>query len=387
MGATRKSRHIAILSGSRAEYRYSRPIVRRIDSDPELAYSLVVTNQHLLPAFGSTLKEIEADGLKISDRLYMTLDGYTPASMSKSLGICLLGVTDTLVRLRPDILVVVGDRGEHLMGAIAAAHMNIPVAHVQAGELSGNIDGMTRHAIARFAHIHFAANQDAVDRLLRTGEQPFRVFLTGAPQLDDLIGDDYAPPEEVARALGLQLDKPVVLFIQHPVIEEVGEAVSQIQETLEAICVLGHQTVAMVPNTDAGNEDMRRLLERYHRPFIRIERNLPSRLHTGLLRMASVMVGNSSSGLIEAPSFRLPAVNVGTRQRDRVRGNNVIDVPYDRHQIRAALEKALSPDFRRHLELNGDNPYLGDGKVSERIVQVLKTVEISERLLRKQIAY
>jgi UDP-hydrolysing UDP-N-acetyl-D-glucosamine 2-epimerase len=380
-------RHITILTGSRAEYRYSRPIVRRIQADPDLDYSLIVTNQHLLPSFGMTYQEIEKDGLNIADRVFMTLDGYTPASMAKSLGVGLLGVTDALVRHRPSLLVVVGDRGEHLMGAIAGAHMGIPVAHVQAGELSGNIDGMTRHAIARFAHIHFAANQDAVDRLIRTGEQEFRIFLVGAPQLDELMGDDHAPPEEVARALGLRLDDPVVLFIQHPVVDEHEDATAQLSETLEAIVAMEHQTVAMVPNTDAGNEDMRRLLERYHRPFMRIERNLPSRLHAGLLRVASVMVGNSSSGLIEAPSFKLPAVNVGSRQRDRVRGNNVIDVPHDRAAIQQAIEKALSPEFRARLQRDCENPYLGDGRVSERIVDVLKTVEIDERLMKKQIAY
>lgn len=380
-------RHIAIITGSRAEYRYSLPIIRKIIEHPDLDYSLIVTNQHMLPSFGNTVEAIEEDNLKISDRVYMTLDGYTPATMSKSLGLFLLGVTDALLRLKPDIVMVVGDRGEHLMAAIAGAHMCIPVAHVQAGELSGNIDGITRHAIARFAHIHFAANDDAVERLRRTGEQEFRIFLTGAPQLDDLMSDNYASPREVMETLGLSGDGPIVLFIQHPVTEEYEDSVNQLQETLEAICALRHQTVAMIPNTDAGNEQARLLLERYHRPFIRVERNLPARVHAGLLRIASVMVGNSSSGLIEAPSFKLPAVNIGSRQRDRVRGNNIIDVPYDREQIRAAIERALSPEFRKTLQENCDNPYLGDGRVSERIVNVLSSIEITEALLKKQIAY
>ena len=380
-------RRIAILTGSRAEYRYSRPVIRRLRDNPSLDYTLIVTNQHLLPGFGTTMEEIERDEMTIGDRIYMTLDGYTPASMSKSLGIGLMGVTDALVRLKPDILLVVGDRGEHLMGAIAGAHMGIPVAHIQAGELSGNIDGMTRHAIARFAHIHFAANQDAMDRLVKTGEQQFRIFLVGAPQLDDLIWGEYAPPEEVAQALNLRLGEPLVIFAQHPVTEEYPDAPEQLVETLEAICALGHQTVAMVPNTDAGNDEMRRLLERYRRPFIRVERNLPSRLHSGLLRVASVLVGNSSSGLIEAPSFKLPAVNIGSRQRDRVRGVNVIDVPYERQAIRDAIELALSPAFQDRMARECENPYIGDGRVAERIVDVLSTIPLDERLLTKQLTY
>jgi GDP/UDP-N,N'-diacetylbacillosamine 2-epimerase (hydrolysing) len=380
-------RLIAILTGSRAEYRYSRPVIRRLASESQLAYTLIVTNQHLLPGFGTTMEEIEADGMNIGDRVYMVLDGYTPASMSKSLGIGLMGLTDSLLRLKPDILLVVGDRGEHLMGTIAAAHMGIPVAHIQAGELSGNIDGMTRHAITRFAHIHFASNQDAADRLRKNGEQEFRIVLAGAPQLDDLIWGEYAPPEEVAAALNLRLDDPVVVFAQHPVTEEYPAAVEQLVESLEAICALGLQTVAMIPNTDAGNDEMRRMLERYRRPFIRLERHLPSRIHSGLLRVANVLVGNSSSGLIEAPSFRLPAVNVGSRQRDRVRGVNVIDVPYERAAIRAGIELALSAEFRDRMQRECVNPYIGDGRVAERIVDVLRTVRIDERLLTKQLTY
>lgn len=380
-------RHIAVITGGRMTYGYSRPIMREMAQDPELKYSLIVTNQHLLPAFGHSVEEIEEDGLNITDRIYMALDGYTPATMSKSLGVFLMSVTDALVRLKPDILLVVGDRGEHLIGAMAAAHMNIPVAHIQAGELSGNIDGMTRHAIARFAHLHFASNQDAVDRLRKTGEQEFRIFLTGAPQLDELVNGTYAPPEEVANIFRLDPKQPTILVAQHPVTEEFGDAPAQVAETLEAVLSFNLQTILIFPNNDAGSEHIRRTLERYRRPCLRIERNLPRRLYVGLMRTASVLVGNSSSGLIEAPCFKLPAVNIGTRQRDRVRGKNVLDAPYDRAQISKAIAKALSPGFRRELERTCDNPYFGDGKVSDRIVQILKTVLVDAKLLTKQLTY
>jgi len=243
-------RKIALVTGSRGEYGYIRPIVREIERDPDLDYSIIVTNLHLLPDFGFSVDDIEHDGLKISDRIYMALDGYTPASMSKSLGVFLMSVTDALVRLQPDIVLLAGDRGEQLMAAIAAAHMNIPVAHIQAGELSGNIDGMTRHAITRFAHIHFASSEDAAQRLRRMGEQEFRVYLTGAQQLDELVNGDYARPEEIAGLFQLDLSQPIILLVQHPVIEEYDSTVDQVQETLEAICALGHQTVAIFPNND-----------------------------------------------------------------------------------------------------------------------------------------
>lgn len=382
-----KPRVIVLVTGSRGEYGYIRPIVRAIERDHALDYSMVVTNLHLLPDFGYSVEDIEQDKLKISDRLYMALDGYTPASMSKSLGVSLMGVTDSLARLKPDLILLAGDRGEQLMAAIAGAHMNIPVAHIQAGELSGNIDGMTRHAITRFAHLHFASSEEAAERLRRMGEEPFRIHLTGAPQLDELVNGYYSEPEEIASLFRLNLQDPVVLLVQHPVTEEHDRAVAQMQETLEAVCALGHQTVAIFPNNDAGNHDIRRMLKRYHRPFMRIERNVPRRLFSGLMRVAHVMVGNSSSGLIEAPCFKLPAINIGTRQRGRARGNNVIDVSADRRQIRTAIERALSADFRKTLQEHCRNPYQGDGKVSERIVQILKTVPINEELLKKQIAY
>jgi UDP-hydrolysing UDP-N-acetyl-D-glucosamine 2-epimerase len=379
-------RHVAILTEARSSYGYLRPIARLIEDDPELRYSLLVTSQHLLPDFGYSVEDIERDGLNITDRIYMTLDGYTPATMAKSLGVLLLGVTDALVRLRPDVLLVLGDRGESLMGAVAAAHMNIPVAHVQAGERSGNIDGITRHAITRFTHIHFASGPEAAERLRRMGEEEFRIFTTGAPQLDELVNGSVARPAEVADRFHLDLERPLVLVVQHPVTEEFGEGVAQMEETLEAVCELEEQTVVIFPNTDAGSDDLRHMIERHHRPFVRVERNVPRYVYGGLMQVASVLVGNSSSGLIEAPAFGLPAVNVGLRQRDRARAANVIDVPYERRAIVEAIRRAMTPEFRRELE-GSDSPYLSDGRVSERIVEILKTIPIDERLLRKQIAY
>jgi GDP/UDP-N,N'-diacetylbacillosamine 2-epimerase (hydrolysing) len=274
-----------------------------------------------------------------------------------------------------------------LMAALAATQMNIPVAHVQGGERSGNIDGMTRHAIARFSHIHFASGPDAAERLRRSGEEEFRIFMTGAPQLDELVNGEVASEAEVASRFHLDLEKPVVLVVQHPVTEEYGEGVEQMRETLEAVCALDEQTVLIFPNNDAGSTDLQLMIERYHRPFMRVERNVPRYLYGGLMRVASVLVGNSSSALIEAPAVRLPAVNVGFRQRDRARAPNVIDVDHDRSAIVAAVRRAMSPEFRQTLENGFESPYVSDGRVSERIVEILKTIPIDERLLRKQIVY
>lgn len=380
-------RRILIVTGSRGEWGYIKPVIEAIAARDDVDYGVVATNLHVLPEFGYSIKEMESAGVNITDRIYMSLDGYTPATMAKSQGIFLLGITDTLVRERPDIVLLAGDRGEQLMAAMAASTMNIPVAHIQAGELSGNIDGLTRHAIARFAHIHFAANEDAAERLRRSGEQEFRIHMTGAPQLDGLVNGDYAPSEEVAHALNLDLSRPIVLFVQHSVTEEFEQTAAQVRETLEAVLELGHQTVAIFPNNDAGSGDVRRTLERYKRQNIRIERNLPRRTYAGLLRVADVMVGNSSSALIEAPVFHLPAVNVGNRQKGRYRGRNVIDVHVERKAIHDALLRAMAKEFRQGLVTTQDNPYHGDGQVSKRIVDILATAALDAKLLKKEMAY
>lgn len=380
-------RHVAIVSEGRMTYGYTRPVIRAIEADAELRYSLIVTNQHLLPTFGYSVEDIERDGIAISDRIYTTLDGYTPATMCKSLGVLMLGITDSFVRLKPDILLVAGDRGDHFVAAMVAAHMNIPVAHIQAGERSGNIDGMTRHALTRYAHIHFASGPDAEERLVRMGEEDFRIHMTGAPQLDDFVNGDIAPPAEIAERFRVNLDDPLLLVVQHPVTEEFGEGVEQMQETLEAVCELGYQTVLIFPNNDAGSEELRLMIERYHRPFVHVERNVSRRLYGGLMQVASALVGNSSSGLIEAPTLNLPAVNIGDRQRDRARGANVIDVAHERDAIADAIRRAVDPAFRDAITQSGDSPYVSDGRVAERIVAILRSVPLDERLLRKQIAY
>jgi GDP/UDP-N,N'-diacetylbacillosamine 2-epimerase (hydrolysing) len=380
------TRHVAVVSEGRMTYGYTRPVMRAMAKDADLRYSLIVTNQHLLPTFGYSIDDIERDGLNITDRIYTTLDGYTPATMCKSLGVLMLGITDAFVRLRPDIVLVAGDRGDHLIAAMVGAHMNIPVAHIQAGERSGNIDGMTRHALTRYAHLHFASGPDAAERLRRMGEEEFRIHLTGAPQLDDFVNGEMAQPEEIADRFGVDLDDPLLLVVQHPVTEEYGEGVDQMRETLEAVVELEYPTVVIFPNNDAGSDELRLLIEQYHRPWMRVERNVSRRLYGGLMRVASALVGNSSSGLIEAPVVDLPAVNVGERQRDRARGPNVIDVPHDRARIAAAIRTALSPDFRAQLH-ERRSPYMSDGRVSERIVDILKQTELDERLLKKQIAY
>ena len=378
-------RTIVAITGSRGEWGYLRPILRLIDADPDLDHAIVATNMHLLSEFGMSVHEIERDGFVVAERIHMTFDGYTAATMTKSLAVFLLELPGVLERLRPDVLLLAGDRGEQLMAAIAGAHLGIPVAHIQAGELSGNVDGIVRHAITKLAHLHFAANEQFAERVRRLGEQPFRIHATGAPLVDELVAGPVTSREELDRRYRIAPDTPFVLAVQHPVTEEEGDAGRQAAVMLEALVELDLPTFFVYPNSDAGSDLIRAELDRLRRPGFRFFRNLPREDYLGLMAAAATMVGNSSSGIMEAPTFGTPAVNVGRRQIGRLQAANVINVPFELGALSDALRRATSAPFRAQAAA-AVNPY-GDGHASARIVDVLKHVKIDRELLDKEMEY
>lgn len=378
-------RRIAFLTGSRGEWGYIRPVLRLIAQDPEMDYAILATNMHLLPGFGMSVHEIERDGFRVAERLYMAYDGYTGATMTKSLASLLLELPTVLQRLRPDIILLAGDRGEQLMGAVAGLHLSIPVAHIQAGELSGNVDGIVRHAITKLAHIHFAANDEFAARVRGLGEQDFRIHVTGAPLVDELVQGAVTPLDELCEKFRIGKNDPMILAVQHPVTEEEGYAGEQVTETLYALAEIGWPTLFIYPNADAGSELIRTKLAKLKNPKIRLFRNLRRQDYVGLMKIARAIVGNSSSGIMEAPSFGTPCVNIGRRQIGRPQASNVINVGYSRHEIAEAIRKATGDEFTAQAK-TARNPY-GDGKSSRRIVDVLKNVEISDKLLNKEMTY
>lgn len=379
-----KRRKILFITGSRGEYGYIRPILKLIASTAELEYEIVGTNMHLLPEFGDSISEFFKDGFEVKHMPLMTLSGFTPASMLKSISVFGLSLADLIPASKPDIILLAGDRGEQLIAAIAGSHMNVPVAHIQAGEVSGNIDGLTRHAIARFAHIHFASNEDAEQRLLRSGEQKFRVYNVGAPQLDEFVSGDITPLIELKKKYrGIEGD--FILFVQHSVTEQNERAYEQVRLTLNALEKTRKSTIAILPNSDAGSSLVIKAFE--DSSFVRLHahRNVPRQDYAGFLQNASCIVGNSSSGILEAPIFKLPAVNIGRRQEGRYQGANVINCEHDIDAILEAITLALSSKFRDSLA-NMGSPY-GDGNSSERIVGILKTIDIDEKLLHKALTF
>lgn len=378
-------RKILFITGSRGEYGYIRPILRLVKDSSDLSYEIVVTNMHLISRYGSSIDNFSLDGFKVGYELYMALEGNTLTSMAKSLGVFMMSLADLLNNCKPDILLIAGDRGEQLSAAIVGAHMGIPVAHIQAGELSGNVDGMTRHAIARFAHIHFAANEDAAIRLIKSGEEKHRVFMVGAPQIDELVQGCICPPDEVRKFFHLTDKEPVNILLQHPVTEQFELSKKHMEISLEALSRIRTRTVLVYPNNDAGSTFIQEAIANYNEEWLTTVRNVPREMYLGLMGIASVIVGNSSSGILEAPSFKLPAINIGRRQTGRYQGKNVINVDHDVDEIYEAIKKVTDPAFRKSLQ-GIPNPY-GDGKSSERIVNILSTIVIDEKLMFKQLSY
>ena len=373
---------LLFLTGSRSEWGYIRPILQLCERRG-IEYDICATNMLLLPAYGTLVDEIRDDGFAVSDEIYMALEGHNHYTMSKSLGVFLTSFTDTLNRLRPTWVVLSGDRAEQLMGATAAAYTYTPVAHIQAGERSGNIDGVSRHAIGKLVHLHFAANEDAATRLINLGEEDFRIHNVGAPQLDE-IGDGYFPGREaLGRKYGIEVDRPYLLVVQHPVTEEMDSAYEQTMTLGRALEGMDIKKIWVLPNNDAGAGAVRRALFKFRSGDTQMFDNLPRADYLGFLANAAAIVGNSSSGILEAPTLKVAAINIGRRQLDRVRGTNVIDVSIEFEAIQQGVTQALSKEFQARLE-SCTNPY-GDGKSSSRIIDCLEGMAIDDRLLIKRL--
>lgn len=384
-----KPRKITVVTGTRAEYGILYPVMKAIERSEDLRLSIVATGMHLSCEFGHTIDEIRKDGFKIDSAVDMILSGDSQLSMAKSLGIGIMGISQALESIRPDFVMVCGDRSEAFAAAVSAAYMNFPVAHLLGGDHArgSNIDDSLRFAITKFAHIHFPATEEHGERIRRLGEEPWRVHVVGSPALDTILRAKLPASNQTLEALSLEPRKPVALVVQHPTSINAADSKKEMEATMEALCELNIQSAVIYPNADAGGRAMIDVIKKYEgRPFIRVFRSLPRDKYLALMSAASVMVGNSSSGLIEAPSFRLPAVNIGIRQEGRDRAENVIDVGHDKEKIKAAIRKALNDKKFLNRVKNCLNPY-GDGKASERIVAILRNTEITSDLLRKRITY
>jgi UDP-hydrolysing UDP-N-acetyl-D-glucosamine 2-epimerase len=372
---------IAVVTGSRADYGLLRPVVAAIEADPRFELQLVVAAMHLSARYGLTVREIEADGLPIAARVE-TRDIEAATDLGLAFSEAVAGFTTTLFDLEPDLLLVLGDRHEILSAALAATALGIPIGHIHGGELSeGSVDDALRHCVTKLAHIHLVAARTYGERVCQLGERPSHVHVVGAPALDAIRTLPLLDFDDLGAALGdIQLARPLASLTLHPTSLDPTAASGEAREVIRALTrvIDGHGTIVLtLPNDDLGNRETREVLAQYAaaQPNVHAFPSLGQLRYLSLLRNADVMVGNSSSGLIEAPSFELPVVNVGDRQKGRLRAANVIDCAANEDDVAAAVERALTPAFRASLA-GLENPY-GTGDAASRILHVLANLPVT----------
>jgi UDP-hydrolysing UDP-N-acetyl-D-glucosamine 2-epimerase len=377
-------RKIGLVTVSRSDWGIYLPLLRRIIQEPGLELLLIVAGMHLSPEFGLTAEKIRADGFDISEKVEMLVSSDTPEGIAKSMGLGTIGFAQAYGRLQPDILVLLGDRFEMHAAAVAAVPFKIPIAHIHGGEITeGAIDNALRHSITKLSHLHFVSLPEYGRRISQMGEEPWRVMVTGAPGLDNLFHADLMTRQELEDEFHLSLRPPFLFVTYHPVTLEYEQTEWQIGEMLAALEDSNLPAIFSMPNADTSGRVIARMLRQYvmHHPLSQWVDNLGTKAYWGVLRLATALVGNSSSGIIEAPSFCLPVVNIGTRQKGRVRAGNVIDVGYGRMEILEGIKKATAPGFREALR-GLENPY-GRGDASIRIVSRLKEVPLGSKLVAK----
>jgi len=377
-------RRIGVVTVARSDYGIYRPVLRELAAREGVSIELYVGGMHLRERFGRTVTEIERDGRPIVARLDFLEDDDSPLAVASAVGRGVAAFADAFSRGRPDILLVLGDRFEMLAAGVAALPLAIPLAHLHGGETTeGAIDESIRHALTKLSHLHFASTDAYARRIEQLGEEAWRIVVSGAPALDAIREHEPLSDEQLAEH-GVRLRGPTLLVTFHPVTLEPGNTAQHTDALVEAVDASGCDAVLTYPNADAGHKEIVERLGRLAASSDRftLVRSLGADAYYTLMSRASAMVGNSSSGIVEAASFRLPVVDIGNRQRGRIRGANVIHAEPEADAIRAALGLALSDEFRARLA-SLENPY-GDGYASRRIADVLASVPLDERLLVKR---
>jgi UDP-hydrolysing UDP-N-acetyl-D-glucosamine 2-epimerase len=378
-------RTIAVVTVGRSDYGIYLPILHAIEATPGLDLHLVVSGTHLSPEFGSTVREIEADGFMVGARVEMLVSSDSPEGIAKSIGLGVIGFAQAYAQRCPDIVVVLGDRFEMYAAALAALPFCLPVAHIHGGELTqGAMDDALRHSMTKLSHLHFVATDEYARRVAQLGEEPWRIAVTGAPALDNLRTVSLMSPAELHATFGVAVVPPPVLVTFHPVTLEAEQVEWQARELMRALHEAGLPVLFTQPNADPGGRRIGEFIDEYVKvhPSARRVDTLGTRGYYSVMALAAAMVGNSSSGLIEAPSFGLPVVNIGNRQSGRVRGSNVIDVGYAQADVLDGIRRATRPGFRDALR-GRPNPY-GDGQAAGMIVERLRTVALDSTLRMKR---
>lgn len=360
-----------------------RPMMREICRCPYNRLQLIVTDQHLDTKFGKTESEVEAE-FEISGRIPMDQKGDTNSERVTALGICLVGIAQTLQKLEPDILVLFGDRGESLVGAMGAINMGIPIAHIQGGDISGNVDDLMRNAITKLAHLHFASNEKSAKRLIGLGENADCIFNVGDCHVDSIVNGEYTNERNVRKKFDVQSDQRLGIVLQHPETMSGRDSYSDMKGTIKAVTSVFDKTIIIYPCSDQGHDGIIRAInEHKDAKSVAIYRNIDATDFLGLLSIASMLIGNSSAGIIESPYFRLPVINLGERQSGRLHSENVIHAEFGEKPITEAIG-LIDTDMAFSKGLDNLTIHYGSGGSGKRIASILAEVDLSKDLLSKR---
>ena len=393
-----KTKKVAIFTGNRAEYGLQYPIIKAIRDHPKLEYNLIVSGAHLEKNFGNTLAEIKSDGFKVHKEVLIEIYSNNSNFTSNAIGSGIISISKALNDLKPDILLVYADRYEGFAATIAATQMNIPTAHIEGGDLTegGALDDSVRHAMTKLSHIHFTTNDVSSVRVRALGEEKWRIFTVGFPAIDLINEKKYANKNELVKLLGINIEKPIIILTQHSVTTEYESSKEQIIPTLNAMTFLakkGYQIIITYPNNDVGSDLIVKQIEKLKNKKLKnifIHKSLGRYNYHGVLALSLlddtrvVCLGNSSSGIKETPAFGCPTVNIGSRQKGRLRGNNVIDVNYDKNEIIIAINKCINDKaFIKKCKFT-KNPYFKGG-AGKKIANILYKIELTNKIIRKKM--
>ena len=381
-------RRITVTTGTRAEYGILRPVIEEIKKSKKLELHLIVSGMHLSKKFGKTINEIKRDGFKISSIVEMTPTNDSLFHNAISLGNGIVSFSKIFKKIKPDINLILGDRDEMLASALAACHMNIPNAHIHGGDKSkGTIDEYNRHAITKISNIHFAATKNSKNRIIKMGEDPKNVFLTGSPSLDEVVSQKITDPRVLRRKLNLKSINNYILFVHHPITSDPSQSEKEVINILKAIKKLKKPVIAIAPNSDYGHKKILKVLNEFSKsyPLISIYKSIPRSDYLCLLKNCGTIIGNSSSGIIEGSFFKIPVINVGIRQMNREMSRHVINL--ENHSI-FSIENSIQKAFKKKKSNSKDRLMLyGNGNASKKIVDIIERININNQLIQKQISY
>ena len=382
-------KHICVVTGTRAEYGLLKLTIQKIHESNKLNLYLIVTGMHLQKIYGNTIDVIRKDEIPITKTIYMYEEEESnQSSLGKALGKAIIEFTQVLSDLKPDLLLVLGDRYEPLAAVLSASTLSIPIAHIHGGDnvIQGQIDEQIRHALTKFSHIHFPGTVKSAERIKLLGEEEWRIHVVGSPGIDTIYQEKLLNKKEIYNKMDLNLDDKLIICLQHPYIFEADKAGKQMETILKILKEFNHQTIIIYPNNDLGSSLIIKIIESYRNtPKFKIYKNLDRVLYLSLLKNANLLIGNSSSGIIESPIFKLPVINLGDRNKGRETGANVIHANFEASEVLSALRKGLSKEFKDFCQ-KVKNPY-GDGKAAEKIVTILEELKIDKKLLIKKLTY